>query len=107
MLRFPPVRSRVGLGEHPSDCLRGSKRAHKAHNKKKTNRDFIRDHLSCRSTSSVTPPPRLRLYTPTQLALAPGPPFLFLVPSKAAELNPDGYQCRLAFRFYKLYILQM
>jgi hypothetical protein len=30
------------------------------------------------STSSVTPPPRLRLYTPTQLALAPGPPFLFL-----------------------------
>ncbi|XLT04588.1 hypothetical protein HN51_043423 [Arachis hypogaea] len=49
MLRFPPVRSRVGLGEHPSDCLRGSKRAHKAHNKNKTNRDFIRDHLSCRS----------------------------------------------------------
>jgi hypothetical protein len=49
MLRFPPVRSRVGLGEDPSDCLRGSKRAHKAHNKNKTNRDFIRDHLSCRS----------------------------------------------------------
>ena len=49
MLRFPPVRSRVGLGEHPSDCLRGSKRAHKAHNKNKTNRYFIRDHLSCRS----------------------------------------------------------
>ena len=49
MLRFPPVRSRVGLGEDPSDCLRGSKRAHKAHNKNKTNRDFIRYHLSCRS----------------------------------------------------------
>jgi hypothetical protein len=35
MLWFPPVRSRVGLGEDPSDCLRGSKRAHKAHNKNK------------------------------------------------------------------------
>ncbi|KAI4297942.1 hypothetical protein L6164_037796 [Bauhinia variegata] len=55
MLRFPPVRSRVGLGEHPSDCLRGSKRAHKAHNKNKTNRDFIRDHLSCRSICISSP----------------------------------------------------
>ncbi|KAK7232844.1 hypothetical protein RIF29_47718 [Crotalaria pallida] len=55
MLRFPPVRSRVGLGEHPSDCLRGSKRAHKAHNKNKTNRDFIRDHLSCRSCGREVP----------------------------------------------------
>ena len=30
------------------------------------------EHVLCH------PPPRLRLYTPTQLALAPGPPFLFL-----------------------------
>ncbi|ERN18573.1 hypothetical protein AMTR_s00065p00126320 [Amborella trichopoda] len=27
MLRFPLVHSQVGLGEHPSDCLRESKRA--------------------------------------------------------------------------------
>lgn len=30
------------------------------------------EHVLCH------PPPRLRLYTPTQLALAPGPSFLFL-----------------------------
>lgn len=30
------------------------------------------EHVLCH------PPPRLRLYTPTQLALAPGSPFLFL-----------------------------